>query len=402
MAKDTRNVVPLHAYRPVSLCELIHACVRGAIESAVKEELEAALEAKPYERDSRRRGYRNGAKARGLTGPTGPVTLQLPRGRLFTEGGDVEWRSRLVPRYQRRMREINEAVIETYLAGVNTRRLRGALRPLLKAAPLSRSAVSRVVATLKGDLEAWNKRSLEALDVAYLCLDAIALRVRSAGKVTSCPVLAAMVVLADGSKQLLGLEMCASESFEAWKGFLDDFVTRKLRAPLLCIIDGNSGLHRAVELVWPKARIQRCTVHKLRNIERKAPKHAIDEIREDYHRIVYAEKEADARLAYAAFERKWSQSCPSVVRSLKEGSDELLTFFDFPKAQWKALRTTNSLERLNEEFRRRVKTQASFPTEDAAIVLLWSLVISGQIRIRKIAGFRTIPNLLRRSLRAAA
>ena len=136
--------------------------------------------------------------------------------------------------------------------------------------------------------------------------------------------------------------------------------------------------------------MQRCSVHKLRNLERKAPKHALAEIRDDFHRIVYAASADAARIAYAAFERTWSKRCPGVVKSLREGGDELLTFFRFPKAQWKTLRTTNTIERLHEEFRRRVKTQGSLPTEDAALVLLFSLVASGQIKLRRIDGWRKI------------
>jgi transposase-like protein len=168
-----------------------------------------------------------------------------------------------------------------------------------------------------------------------------------------------------------------------------------LRAPVLAIIDGNAGLRRAVGHVWPRAAIQRCCVHKLRNLERKAPKHALAEVRDDFHRIVYAAKADAARAAYVTFERTWAKRCPGVVTSLREGGDELLTFFRFPKVQWKTLRTTNTIERLHEEFRRRVKTQgSSLPTEDAALVLLFSLVASGQIKLRRIDGWRKIAAVL--------
>jgi putative transposase len=240
-----------------------------------------------------------------------------------------------VPRYQRRMPEVNEAVIATYLAGGNTRRVRGALHPLLTAAPLSKSAVSRVVATLKDGLEAWRTRSLTDLDVIYVYLDGFALRVRSAGKVVSVPVLGVVGVLSDGHKRLLALELCSGESFGAWKGCLDDLVARGLQAPVLAIIDGNPGLRRAVSEVWPRAAVQRCCVHKLRNLERKSPKHALAEIRDDFHRIAYAASAEAARSAYVRFERVWARRCPGVVASLREGGDELLTFFTFPRRSGK-------------------------------------------------------------------
>ncbi len=385
-----------------SLGELIHQAVRAAIEYAVQEELAEALGVDAYERAKQRRGYRNGQRQRTLSGPTGPAELTVPRATLFTKQGRCEWSSRILPRYQRRLPELNEAIVSAYLSGTNTRRIKGALKPLLKAAPLSKSAVSRVVSTLQSELAAWRTRPLSALEPVYLYLDAFALRVRNGGKVVSVPVLGAVAVLADGSKQLLSLEMCGSESHEAWKGFLDDLVARGLKSPVLCIVDGNPGLRRAVELVWPKAAVQRCAVHKLRNLQRKAPKHAREEIAEDYHAIVYAESETAARAAWSAFEKKWKPRCPGVARSLAEGGEELLTFFRYPKGQWKTIRTTNVIERLNGEFRRRVKTQGSLPGEDAALVLLFSLVASGQIKLRKLDGFRKIADVLSLRVQRAA
>ena len=402
MCKGISKSVGADELEPVSLAELIHQHVRVAVEGAVHEELRAALGTTPYERSEARRGYRNGRKERVLTGPTGPLALTLPRATLFRPAGAKEWTSAILPRYQRRMREVNEAVIATYLAGGNTRRIRGALQPLLKAAPLSKSAVSRVLATLKGGLETWRSRSLAELDVVYVYLDGFALRVRSGGKVVSAPVLGVVGVLTDGRKHLLALELCAGESFMAWKGCLDDLVARGLRAPVLAIIDGNAGLRRAVGEVWARTAVQRCSVHKLRNLERKAPKHALAEIRDDFHRIVYAASADAARIAYAAFERAWGKRCPGVVTSLQEGGDELLTFFRFPKAQWKTLRTTNTIERLHEEFRRRVKTQGSLPSEDTAIVLLFSLVASGQIKLRRIDGWQKIGAVLSQHKSVAA
>ena len=126
------------------------------------------------------------------------------------------------------------------------------------------------------------------------------------------------------------------------------------------------------------------------------------EIRGDFHRIVYAANAEAARAAYATFERTWAKRCAGVVASLREGGDELLTFFSFPKVQWKTLRTTNTIERLHEEFRRRVKTQRSLPSEDAALVLLFSLVASGQIKLRRIDGWQKIGAVLSERTAVAA
>lgn len=164
---------------------MIHEAVRAAVERAVEEELEAALGARFYARTEDRRGHRNGSRSRSLTGPTGKFEMNVPRATMFAEGGSEEWRSTIVPRYSRRLVEVNEAVTAAYLSGANSRRIRGALSPLLRDAPLSKSAVSRVIVTLKGAFDAWKSRSLEQLDAAYVYLDAIMLKVRSAKKGSS-------------------------------------------------------------------------------------------------------------------------------------------------------------------------------------------------------------------------
>jgi putative transposase len=207
-----------------------------------------------------------------------------------------------------------------------------------------------------------------------------------------------MAVLTTGEKQLLSLEACTSESTDSWKGFIEQMQARGLKRPLLAIVDGGAGLIAALGVTLRGVPLQRCTVHKLRNIARKAPRHAYEEIKADYHRFVYADDGRSARAAYKAFEKKWAKSCPAVVASLREAGDELLTFFSFPKAQWKTIRTTNAIERLNGEFRRRVKTQCSLCNDNAAVVVLFSLVATGQIKLRKLDGYDTIPKVISKRL----
>jgi putative transposase len=285
---------------------------------------------------------------------------------------------------------VEQAVLGVYLSGGNTRRIRTALEPLLSAAPLSKSAVSRLVARLEELYQDWQRRELSAEAIVYLYLDAIYLKVRSGGKVVSLPVLVALGVKATGEKVLLSLATAGAERTACWEGLLEDLAARKLGRPRLVITDGNPGLGAALERVWPGVARQRCTVHKLRNLEAKAPQHAHAELREDYHRIVYAEDRAAAERARAVFLRKWTKLSPAVATSLEEAGEELLTFYAFPPSQWLALRTTNAIERLQQEFRRRVKTQGALPSETAALRLLFGLLASGQIRLRRIKGFRDI------------
>jgi transposase-like protein len=208
--------------------------------------------------------------------------------------------------------------------------------------------------------------------------------------VSPVPVLAALGVQRGGQKVLVHLSLRGSESTDAWAAVCEDLAARGVRAPQLCVLDGGKGLRAAVERTWPMAAIQRCTVHKLRNLLTHAPRRLHDELRDDYHAIVFAEDGATARRAYLAFVKKWTKGCPGAVTSLEEAGAELLTFFRYPRSQWKSWRTTNSIERLNKEFRRRVKTQGSFPTTDAALVLLYGLVASGQICFRKLEGWQDL------------
>lgn len=385
------------------LREGMRDAARAFVEDLLEEALADAIGAARYERGGARAGYRNGSMRRRLTTSSGTLDLTVPRGRLRSkDGGTREWRSGLVERYARRTRDVDESMLSMYLAGVNTRKVKAVMRPLLGGTAMSRSAVSRIVAKVESRFDAWSKRSLAEEDVVFLYLDAIALKVRLAGRVQSVPVLCALGVRSDGTKELLAIEMTGSESLAAWEGFLRGLESRGLCAPQLCVIDGNPGLRGACEAVWPKAEVQRCTVHKLRNLLRKAPPRLHDEIRTDYHAIVYAKSARAAREAHAAFVAKWSKRCPGVAKSLLEAGDELLTYTGFPRSQWKCIRTTNVIERLNEEFRRRVKTQSSLPNERAAVVLLFSLLDQGLVRLRKIDGWRRIAKVLLARARKAA
>ena len=172
-------------------------------------------------------------------------------------------------------------------------------------------------------------------------------------------------------------------------------------APLLLVVDGHQGLGKALA-AWRDAKVQRCTVHKLANLTAACPAHGRREMKRDYHRITHAADGLAARKAYGAFLTKWSRLSPAVARSLEEAGTELLTFYEFPKAMWKSLRSTNSIENLNREFRRRTKTQASFGTEEAAITLLYALVAFGQIELRKIDGYRYLKALMTSATAQAA
>lgn len=365
--------------------------VREVIEMVLQEEVEAALGAGRSRRVAERTGYRHGSKPRKLTLRTGTIHLEVPRARLAErDGGEREWQSRLVPRYRRSSREVEQSVLGVYLSGSNTRRIRGALEPLLSGAALSKSAVSRLVLRLEESFRLWQRRDLGEEKIVYVYLDAIYPKVRSGGKVVSLAVLVALGVRENGEKVLLSLMSAGAESAEGWQMMLEDLAARKMGRPRLAISDGNAGLAAALERQWPGMVHQRCTVHKLRNLLAKAPKHTHEAVREDYHRIVYAANLEAAQKARESFLGKWRKPCPGVAASLEEAGENLLTFYRFPSSQWLSLRTSNAIERMQLEFRRRVKTQAALPSEGSVLRVFFGLWVSGQLKLRRIKGYRDI------------
>lgn len=368
--------------------------VLEAMEAVLEEEVAAVLGVGRHERGAQRQGYRNGATRRAVTTASGLQTLRVPRARVRDGSGTTrEFKSELLPRYQRRTREVDEAILSVYLAGANSRRIRKALGPLLGETHLSKSAISRVVARLKALFTQWRDRDLSAETYAIVFLDGFHLKVRLAKRVVSVPVLVALGVTKDGSKRLVALELAISESSTAWGGFVTGLLDRGLSMPRLIVSDGHGGLKKARN-AWPTVAVQRCTNHKWENLKKHCPGHAHGELRRDWSAIVRARNGAAARRAYDAMLTKWRTLCPPVARSLEEAGLELLTFYAFPQPLWKGLRTTNSIENLNREFRRRTKTQGSFASEAAALTLLFGLVAFRQIELRKITGHPHVPALL--------
>jgi transposase-like protein len=364
--------------------------IRDTIEELVKEELDAALGAAKSARVGvQRHGYRHGTRERSLTTSLGPATFAMPRARIQqADGRRREWRSETVRRYERRTTRVDEAILGVYLAGGNSRRIKGALAPLLRGGPLSKDAVSRLVGRLREDFETWRQRALAEEDIRYVFMDGWYPKVRIGGRRERVPVLVTLGVRGNGQRVVLDLRLVGEESAASWTDVVASLTARHLTRPLLAIIDGNPGLMSALRSHWPGIEIQRCTAHKLWNLQAKAPARLREELTEDYRRMIYGDTAAIVQQERTRFTKKWQLRCPPVVDSLKEAGDELFTFLRFPRSQWKALRTTNALERINEEFRRRTKTQASLPGHDAVVLLLFGLLRSGQIKLRVLDGYR--------------
>jgi transposase-like protein len=372
--------------------------VRAFIETMIRSELDAALARPRYGRrpdasegsDAGLAGHRHGSRTRSLTGTFGSTEIAVPRARLKAgDGKTAEWKSQALRAYQRRTLAADALIASTYLAGTNTRRVRRALAALFGGA-VGKDTVSRVWRKVKSDWEAWNARSLADEPIVRLILDGTVARVRLDRKATSISLLVVIGVRADGQKVLLAIKSMGGESTEAWRTVLDDLIKRGLRRPEFLIIDGAPGLERAIAAVWDGVPVQRCTVHKHRNLLAHAPERLHEEITADYTGMIYAATREEIEARRKAFIRKWRLKHRAVADSLEEAGNRLFAFTRLPPSQWRSARTTNAIERLHEEFKRRIKTQAVMPSADTAAMLFWALLASGQIIMRKVDGWQTL------------
>ncbi len=376
----------------------VRARARQFIEDLIRGELDAALARPRYgrsqmasnEAEADVTGHRHGSRTRSLTGTFGPIEIAVPRARLTTsEGKTTEWKSQALRAYQRRTLAADALIASTYLAGTNTRRVRRALAALF-GGTVGKDVVSRTWRKVKSDWDAWNSRSLAGDPIVRLILDGTVVRVRLDRKATSISLLVVLGVRADGQKVLLAIKSMGGESAEAWRTVLGDLIKRGLRRPEFLIVDGAPGLDKAIAAVWDGVPVQRCTVHKHRNLFAHAPERLHDEITADYNDMIYATTPEEIAARRKAFIRKWRLKHRAVADSLEEAGDRLFTFARLPPSQWRSLRTTNAIERLHEEFKRRIKTQTVLPSADTAAMMFWALLASGQISMRKVDGWQTL------------
>ena len=383
--------------------EAVRGQVRAFIEELLEEELEAALGRGRYERGAGSNGRRHGHRPRQLVTTFGPLTLSVPRARLAEEAGEREWNSSLLPAYKRLSHRAEALIAEAYLAGVNTRRVRRALARLFEG-HVGKDVVSRFAGSQDGRggrperegqktrsaWQAWQERDLAGDDIVRLILDGTVVRVRLDRKATAISLLIALGVRRDGQKVVLAIKNMGGESEAAWRAVLDDLTSRGLGRPELVIVDGGKGLEAALTSLWDDVSVQRCTVHKERNLLAHAPQHLHDEIKADFNDMVHAGSAAEVVAKRKVFLAKWKLRCRAVADSLEEAGERLFTFLRYPPEQWRSLRTTNAIERLHEEFKRRIKTQCLLPCAETAAMLFWALLASGQITMRRVDGWQTL------------
>lgn len=336
------------------------------LEDLMIEERQCFLNAHPYERSEQRVDQANGFYHRQLTTRVGSMELQVPRTRsgLF--------RTQVLPRYQRREAVINEALKEVFLLGVSTRQAGRALATLVEDA-VSATTVSTIAKALDGSVQAFHRRRLSD-HYRYLLLDGVSVRIRLVGKVQRRMVLCVYGITTEGQRDLIDFQIVKVEAQDSWYDLLWNLWNRGLRGAFLELIttDGHFGLAKAIARLWPAVPHQRCWAHKLRNLENKL-KASQSACLEEAKLIYQAANRTEAIQLFRQWKRRWQGRAPKAVACLEADLEELLAFFDCPKIHWRRLRTTNVIERLFVEVRRRIRTMCAFTTRSSCERILFSV-----------------------------
>ena len=336
------------------------------LEELMGYERQCFLNVPPYQRSEHRVDQANGFYERNLTTRLGVVPLKVPR----TRSG--QFRTQVLARYARREPVINQALKEVFLLGVSTRQTGRALATLVEES-VSAATVSALAKALDVSVSSFHRRRLSD-EYRYLIFDGVSVRIRLVGKVQRRLVLCAYGVTRQGRRQLIDFQVVKAEGEDPWYGFLWNLWSRGLHGEFLELIatDGQPGLIRALSRLWAAVPHQRCWAHKLRNLDNKlkASQHSC---LEGAKLIYQAANRTEAIARFRQWQRRWQSAAPKAVACLETDLEELLAFFDCPKAHWKRLRTTNVIERLFVEVRRRIRTMCAFTTRSSCERILYSV-----------------------------
>ncbi|MDI6788934.1 MAG: IS256 family transposase [Planctomycetota bacterium] len=353
------------------LDSFIRLGARYMLQVALEQEVLEFLGRGHYQRGHRiNDGYRNGYKPRNLKSANGILQVAIPQVR----DTDEDFRSKLVKKLKKGSDVLNKLVTEMYVRGLSCADVENSFLDIFGRKIISRSGVSKITEHLTGEFDSWRKRDLSKQKIIYLFLDGSYLAMRQ-GTTQKEGVLCAYGITADGRKVLLHLGVGQKESTDAWTSFLHDMIERGLSAPLLIIHDGNPGLCKSIQEVFPKSYKQRCQVHKMRNILSKLPDYAIAEIKPMIWEVFRAENYEDGMTKGKKLIAKYRNQYPSAMECLEKDLAETLTALKFPQQHHRFIRTTNLLERTIEEEKRRTKIIPRFKTEKSCLKLVFAVLI---------------------------
>ena len=385
MRKNTRADAGAEALMPIweTLEAFIRGQVQGIVQRALEEEVTAVLGREWYERREavdEPAGYRNGhGKPRRVALLTGTIEVRRPRLRGLAE----RFESRVLPLFQRRSSEVGELLMGLYLHGLSQGDFTLALRGLLgEGAPLSAASIERLRADWQVEYAEWRARPLADRELVYLWADGI--YVKAGLETEKAALLVVIGAMSDGRKEVLSVVPGYRESTEAWAAVLRDLRERGLGAPKLVVADGHLGIWGAVREVWPEAAEQRCWNHKITNVRARLPKKAQREAGAVLAAIPYASTRAEAEKRRDAFAAQYRGRYPEAVRCLEDDWERLMTFYGFPEAHWRHLRTTNVVESPFAALRLRTGAAKRFRKVTSATCLIWKALMVAETIFRRL------------------
>ncbi|MDY6838206.1 MAG: IS256 family transposase [Thermodesulfobacteriota bacterium] len=352
--------------------------VRGTVEETLNKLLDAEADqlcnATRYERTEARQDTRAGHYRRRLHTKAGEVELKVPKLR------EQKFETAIIERYRRRESSVEEALIEMYLAGVSVRRVED-ITQALWGTRVSPGTVSNLNKKIYARIEKWRNRPIEG-QFPYVYLDGIVLKRTWADQVANVSVLVAIGVADDGYRQILGVCEGAKEDKAGWSGFLRHLKKRGLSKVQLFVSDACLGLIESIHEFYPDSRWQRCIVHFYRNVFTMVPRGKVKHVARMLKAIHASEDRPAAKeKARAVIQKLKDQKLSGAAKKIEDSIDETLTYYDFPSAHWRRIRTNNPLERILREVRRRTRVVGAFPDGNSALMLVAA-------RLRHIAGTR--------------
>ncbi len=356
--------------QPERIFEMIRVEIRENVgeylSELMKVELTRFLGRESYERVESDVDHRNGSYGRHFTlKGIGEVGVKVPRDR------DGNFKTQVIPRSKRYESELRQDLSMMFLTGVSTRALSMMSKRLI-GRKISPSEVSNANKELIDAVENWRTRDLSEETIKYLFLDGVNFDMRIDGSIEKVPVLVAIGVTETGRKRVLGFQAGDKESAPTWREFFKDLKKRGLDGSkmVLGVMDGLPGLEKVFKEEFPNAKVQRCQVHVVRNVLAKVPKKLKKVVADDIRSIFYASSKQKAMGFFDIFREKWRRDLPSAVKCLENSIEACLTYHMCPEEEWISLRTTNIIERLNKEFKRRTKPMEIVAGENACYTLL--------------------------------
>jgi transposase-like protein len=370
MALDQSALLELlEALTAADVSERIREASQTIYQALIDAELTAVIGAAPFERTEARLAQRNGARLRTLSTTAGDLELRIPKLRSGS----------FFPSLLERRRRVDQAlfavVMEAYVHGVSTRKVDDLVKALGADSGISRSEVSRICAELDAEVAGFRDRSLAEVAFPYVFLDATYCKARVAGRVCSQAVVIATGVSADGRREVLGFDVGDSEDGAFWTAFLRSLKARGLHGVSLVISDAHEGLKGAISSVLLGASWQRCKVHFLRNVLAQIPKGNAEMVLAAIRTIFAQPDTLHVREQFDTIAEMLGRSLPKVRTMLEEARDDLLAFASFPLEHWRKIWSTNPLERLNREVKRRTDVVGVFPNPEALLRLAGSVLI---------------------------